>query len=174
MAEQREVGRRDGGGVQVRAVRAGGWTKARRALFLGELAQTANVRLAVKAAGLSEAAAYALRKRDAGFAIAWGEALCEGYGRLEMLMLERAIADMAGDDVPMIEGSARTRMSERTMLTLLAQHRQTVRELREAQRRDPAASTDPDSDAAIRARILATLDEMHERLIAGDPGDDDA
>jgi len=146
---------------------AGGrWTENKRALFLGALAATANVRGAARAAGMGEGSAYALRKRDAEFARAWGNALCEGYARLEMLMLERAIAAMAGEEPCSNTGERAITLSERTILSLLTHHRQTVRELR-------GAETAPASDASdtARAQISERLRLMHERLNAIDGGE---
>lgn len=148
---------------KARAVR---WNDGKRRDFLGELAATANVRAAARAAGMSEQAAYQLRKRDKGFATAWGTALCEGYAKLEMLMLERAIAGMAGDDVPAGDSGRAMTLSERTILSLLTHHRQTVRELRAA---DGVAPEGSDDD--VRAQISERLAAMHARLKEIDGGE---
>lgn len=161
-----------GGGVQRRASRAGGWTAARRTAFLNELAQSANVRAAVRAAGLSEAAAYKLRKREPGFALAWAEALSDGYAKLELLMLERAIlalggAEAAGTPIAPGDGGAMMKLSDRTILSLLAQHRQAVRDYRDTASPRAAAASEGESDNAVRARMEGILAAMHERLMAG-------
>ncbi len=154
------------GAVQQRKARAGSWTVRKRAAFLAELAATANVRAAARAAKMSEQGAYQLRKRDTGFAIAWGTALCEGYAKLEMLMLERAIAGMAGDDVPTSDSARAVTLSERTILSLLTHHRQTVRGLRAAD-----ATPERGDDLDARAQIADRLDTMHARLRAIDGGE---
>lgn len=167
MAEKVAAARK-GGGAQLRAPKRE-WTPALRNRFLAELAQTANVRGAVRAVGLSEPGAYKLRKRDAAFAAAWGQALCEGYDKLEMLLLERALAGLDGDRVPPGDASRIEKLSERTLLSMLAHHRQTVRDLREAAARAQARPA-ADEDAEVRARLEAKLDEMHERMSADDGG----
>lgn len=77
--------------LQKQAVRANGWTKERRKLFLDTLAQTCNVRMAIEAAGMSASTAYQLRRRDPAFADLWKEALTTGYERLEEALLRHAL-----------------------------------------------------------------------------------
>lgn len=85
--------------IQVRAPRFDGWTKARRAQFLGVLGTTCNVRAAAAAVGMGFGTAYALRLRDPAFAAAWAAALADGYDRLEEALLAAAIAGLSGDFV---------------------------------------------------------------------------
>ncbi len=85
---------------QVRAVRAGGWTKGKRATFLRLLGETGNVTLAAKATGLSPRGAHALRQRDGGFAILWAQALEAGYERLENELLFCALGKPTIDHNP--------------------------------------------------------------------------
>jgi hypothetical protein len=80
------------GGKPIKATqRKDGWTKPRRDLFLNALADTCNVAASCRAAGMSSGAIYPLRQRDPAFRRAWAEALREGYARLELAMLDRAI-----------------------------------------------------------------------------------
>ena len=157
---------RGGGGAQLR-LDTGRWTVTRRNDFLAMLAQTANVRVAVRSVGMSEQGAYKLRKRDPAFARAWGEALCEGYNKLEMLMLQRALAGMDGDRVDPGDGGQAAMLSERSMLTLMHQHRQTVRDLRAAAARDDGGDAARDDDNA-HARLEAKLALMHARMTSED------
>ncbi len=86
------VVRYDKGGKPITArQRKDGWTPVRRKKFLETLANTCNVSAACHAAGMSSGAIYPLRQRDAAFRAAWGDALREGYFRLETAMLDRAI-----------------------------------------------------------------------------------
>lgn len=96
MGQDRTVGGGNRRRVQVRKVREGGWTQERRRAFLDHLAACSNVTRAVKAVGLSNAAAYELRARDPEFAAAWDEALEAGYTTLESMMLERATGPRTG------------------------------------------------------------------------------
>lgn len=56
-------------------VRRDGWTAERRALFLECLCEKADITRACARVGLSRQAAYALRRRDPVFALAWDVAL---------------------------------------------------------------------------------------------------
>lgn len=59
--------------------------------FFATLAETCNVVRSAKAGGFSANWAYRKRRRDAGFRNGWAEAVREGYAKLELVLLERAI-----------------------------------------------------------------------------------
>lgn len=158
--------KRTGGGAQLRVAK-GAWTPARRKAFLAELADTMNVRRSAQRVGLTPQGAYKARKRDAAFALGWAEALSIGYERVEMLLLERAIASLGGDTVEPGEGEGLAKLSERTLIALLTHHRQTVRAHRGDE--DDAAAL-AEKELAARAALAAKMDEMLER-IAGEAGD---
>lgn len=151
------------------------WSNARTATFMATLRQTANVSAACRAADMTPAAAYKRRSLVPAFRAAWNDALCEGYATLEQLLLSQAIAELKPDD----EAPAalpRLRLSERTIVSLLSLHRQTVRDLRAGQRADAGAS--PENEDEARAELEATLGMMRDRLAVaeadGDAGGDDA
>jgi hypothetical protein len=159
---------RPGGGAQKVDRKPSKWTAAKRESFLVHLAETANVHAAARAVGLDKRGAYHLRRRDLTFRKAWDQALCEGYAVLETLLLERAIAGLQGPD-PEEEAPATDAarpvlqaVSERTMLTLLHQHRQTVRDHRQSS--ETAEAEPMEQEAEIRARLVARLEEMRARL----------
>ncbi|CAN5444034.1 hypothetical protein BH09PSE4_BH09PSE4_13570 [soil metagenome] len=168
MDEAVGIARRPNGGVQNRRARAKRWSDARRAAFLEELAQTANVRMASAAAGMSTAGAYKLRKRDSIFAAAWLEALCDGFAKLDDLMLERALATIGGEGsviIPAGDDSKMRELGERTVLALMTHHGPRVRAALEARRRASG------SGDAIRELLEARFEDMHRRLQARDAAD---
>lgn len=57
--------------------RRDGWTATRRERFVACLAAGRDVRGACNAIGLSRQSVYRLRARDAAFAEAWDDAMCE-------------------------------------------------------------------------------------------------
>ena len=59
--------------------------------FLVTLGDTCNVARSARVAGFSSSWAYRLRKRDASFRAGWAEAVREGYAKLELVLLERAM-----------------------------------------------------------------------------------
>lgn len=133
------------------------WTKVKRDAFLAELAATANVRASARAVGMSEGCVYRLRLRSTEFRRDWEAALREGYARLELVMLERAIN---GRDEAGLNAGKMADYSDRLGLALLAAHRATVRG-----EDAPAGKTDRKTDkGAARRRIEAKLAEMSRRM----------
>lgn len=102
------LGGSNGRKVQERKVRADGWTKARRILFLDTFAATCNTAFAVRKCGMNESGLRALRRRDPHFAVLYEEALQEGYQRLEAELLARALGQQIGDENPAAEELGQT------------------------------------------------------------------
>lgn len=92
--------------VQVRRVRSGGATLAKRQTFLVELAATCNITLAAERAGMHVVTVYRVRARDADFAAAWRDALNAGYERLEAALIRAAQASIAGVTTGAVDGIA--------------------------------------------------------------------
>lgn len=132
------------------------WTAERQSRFLTELAATANVSASARAVGMSEASVYRLRRRSAAFCEAWIVALREGYDRLEMMLLDRA---MNGVVKPVWHGGKQvgsiTEYSDRLALTLIAAHRAAVR---------GGSAVMVEEPGTVRARIEVKLAEMNLRL----------
>jgi len=125
------------------------WSAERRARFLETLALTSNVSASERAAEMPPSSAYKERNRDPEFHAAWEQALHEGYDRLELQLLQRAIKGQRKPvrDKGKIVGY-NTEFSEKLALTLLGVHRQNVRGgARQAQ----------ESAAAFHRRIAAKL-----------------
>lgn len=139
---------------QRRRARRKSWTRERRERFLSELAETSNVTAAARAADMCPQAAYKLRDRDAGFYRAWIGALTEGYERLELALLERALHGLEVDVWYHGKKVGKDRKySDTVALTLYRAHRETVKGAPEAE----------DSET-IKARIAAKLSLMNRRL----------
>lgn len=118
-----------------------GWTVAKQAAFLAELARTCNVSHSAQSIGLSESGAYGARNRLPAFREAWAEALKAGYQTLEMKLLERAIASMetpaAADEgltdeqrvkleAATAKREAKEAQNQTQAIRLLSAHRETV------------------------------------------------
>jgi hypothetical protein len=113
--------------------RHGGWTPARQAAFLRELAATHNVSAAARAVGMGRQSAYKLRARLRGtpFDRAWEAAFAERFDVLAEAALDRALN---GVEVPHyyngeLVGTSR-RYDERLTLALLAMRQGLVRKPR--------------------------------------------
>lgn len=76
------------GRLQMRRAQPGKVTAQAEQAFLLALSATANVSLAAAAVGVAEAAFYRRRRQNPAFAREMRAALAEGYGRLEMALLE--------------------------------------------------------------------------------------
>lgn len=125
---------------------------AARTAFLNTLAYSVNVTKAAKAAGVTTAAIYRERERDAKFRAAWQTALCEGYARLEAQLLAEALvaASPKTSDAMLKARQAKHRLG----LALLAAHRAAVRGER------TVAAPHYDDAADAKARLRAKLAEM--------------
>lgn len=123
-----------------------------RKAFLDALAFSVNVTKASKAAGVTTAAIYRERERDAKFRAQWQAALCEGYARLEAQLLAEALvaASPKTSDAMLKARQAKHRLG----LALLAAHRVAVRGER------TAAVPQYDDAADAKARLRAKLAEM--------------
>ena len=86
--------------VQRRAVRRDGWTKARRAVFLDQLAVTCNITMAAQAAGMHPHSARALKRRDGEFALLWDDAFAFGREQLEEELIACALGQVASGHNP--------------------------------------------------------------------------
>lgn len=136
-------------------------TRDQRAGFLDMLAATANVTQSARAVGSSHQAAYRQRQASAGFRDGWSAALAEGYARLELKLLQRALGQE--EELPEDVAPARTgakEPSDRVILTLLAAHRSAVVEARAVQAQ-AAGGDDP------RQRLIEKLRRM--RAVAQGP-----
>lgn len=101
------------------------WTAANQKAFLEALAESCNVKLAARKAGLSTSQAYVRRNKDASFRAGWDQALSTGYAQLEMMLLERALH---GVEKRVIARDGTTTVmreySDRVALALLRMHRE--------------------------------------------------
>ena len=124
--------------------------------FFAELAGSCNVERSARMAGISKAWVYDKRTRDAAFRQRWAMAVREGYAKLELILLERAIKGTPklvrtakGDDRVMRE------YSTALAVALLRRHAETA----------DSADHDPGEDdmREVRERILDKLERLKER-----------
>ena len=130
------------------------WNQTRQQIFLDHLAASANVRASERRAGMSAGSAYRLRAQSPEFRHAWQAALQEGYGRLELAMLERAMTGTVKRVEKGGEVTETVEYSDRLAMALLAAHRVSVTAARPA----PLAGDDP------KERLRRKLAEMNRRM----------
>lgn len=145
---------------EARGVRPGA---AQMTQFLEALAESSNVAASARAAGVTGNAMYRERRRNAGFAARWHEALCEGFARLEAELLSEALVAPSGN---VKEATLKSRAQKyRLGLALLAAHRAAVR-----------GAKLPGSDGATtrgsaKERLRAKLYAMHAQMEAEAAGE---
>ena len=124
--------------------------------FFTELADSCNVERSARIAGISKAWVYERRTRNGEFRRRWGAAVREGYSKLELILLERAMKGTPklvrtgkGDDRVMRE------YSTALAVALLRRHAETA---------DSADSEPPEDELReVRERILEKLERLRER-----------
>jgi hypothetical protein len=127
--------------------------------FLDHLAETSNVSLSAKRAGVSRSAVYRLRASCPAFSHGWQMAIATGYDELEFRMLKTARFGTI-KPVKRPDGSIgkATEFDDAQGLKLLMAYKQSV----EKARADPPA--DPQSAKNVRDPLAATLEQIRERL----------
>jgi len=162
----RSAGQVLNGGKRPRIVkaRAGGWTQAKRAAFLGELAATCNVSAALRKVKMGKASVYKLRRRSAEFRSAWSEAIREAYAELEIVLLDRAINGTV-KTVVRVDGRRETirEYPNGIALALMKLHSEKA----EAANREH----DPLHIEEVRERIMRKLAVVRKRLESGEEQD---
>lgn len=141
---------------KLRAGHQGDISETQIETFFATLGETCNVARAARTAGIAKSWAYRRRKRDSGFRNAWAEAVREGYARLELILLERA---MKGTPklVRTAKGNDRVMREYSTALAvaLLKRHADTA---------DSASYEPAEAELAeIRERILERLERLRQR-----------
>jgi hypothetical protein len=107
-------------------MRTGGhrWSAAAEAVFLEQLAATANVSASAEAAGFSTTAIYKRRMAEAGFRTRWQAALEQGVARIEMALVHCAAASLEG--TPIVGDHPTPAMSVADALNVVKLHRAAV------------------------------------------------
>ena len=146
-----------------RAQRQDGWTPDRRRTFLATVAEGHTVEAACRHAGLSVASAYALRRRDAGFATGWSAATLLARQALADILTSRAI-DGQVDTYTRADGATvtRHRYDNRLAQAMLAR----LDRLAEV----PAAPTAEPADAASARAVAGDFDAFLD-LVEQEPED---
>jgi hypothetical protein len=141
--------------------------------FLDHLAETSNVSVAAKRAGVSRSAVYRLRASSPAFRSGWQSAIATGYDELEFRMLKTARFGTL-KPVKRPDGSIgrATEYDDAQGLKLLMAYKASAEKGRSEPVGDAAAA------ATARDKLAATLDQIRKRLEgAADtdgPGEDGA
>ena len=142
--------------LQMRELSSGRISKRQVQTFFAALADTCNVKLSAREAGFTVQWAYLKRRTDAGFRAAWAEAVAEGYAKLELVLLERALTGTEKITIRRDGSEERVREYPNAIaLQLLRRHRETAAE---------ADMAIPEEEAAeLRKRLLDKLERLRKR-----------
>lgn len=165
----RLVERGTGGWWQIRRLRRNRFTRARKDVFLGQLAVCADVHASALAAGVCTSTVYSHRAADPAFAAAWRAALASGVAVLEGRLIEERLAASAAFEVepgelPEEPGPGADPV-ERDLEFWRAMH--LLREHRRVERAGPAEGRG--YRRGVRPRIKSNAEvkaELHRALIA--------
>ena len=154
-----------GKGAYKRKANARDWTRAKEKRFLAALCETCNVSLSAERAGVGSTTVYGHRARDAAFRDGWDRALAQGFARLEIEMLERALSGTMRT-IEHKDGRAErvVEYSDRVGLALLKMHRDRAEAPARHEREDAAMAVE--EVAELRAKIMAKLERVHEQAVA--------
>ncbi len=130
--------------------------------FLDHLAETSNVSLSAKRAGVSRSAVYRLRANCPAFSHGWQMAIATGYDELEFRMLKTARFGTI-KPVKRPDGSIgkATEFDDAQGLKLLMAYKQSAEKARAEQPPDPLVAR------SARDQLAATLEQIRQRLDAG-------
>jgi hypothetical protein len=171
-----------GSGAQLRRAGHDRWNQRKEKLFFDELAATANVKRAAKAAGVSPNAVYQRRMRDAHFRAKWAAVLETGRASIEMHLVEAANRSFEPEELEV--GDAPPKVSVAEAIRIVQVHgSKKQQEMLPHPLDEQAAAMSPDDFEQVRERLLKklkrlsarrrreqleegwTLDEEHDRMI---------
>ncbi|WP_375427900.1 hypothetical protein [uncultured Sphingomonas sp.] len=157
-------------GLQKRATGEYRLTKTKRQTFLDELAGSANVDRACRAAGAAHSSFYRLRSRDAEFARSWEEAMATGYALLEAGLMAAAFgsggggAGEGGDPLIGDPTCATREPLDRDLALALLKRRDTAANRPPGERRPGGTRTKHVPMADVEAALLRQLKLLEKRL----------
>jgi hypothetical protein len=149
-----------------------GWTAQKQIAFIEALAETACVEEACRRVGMSDSAAYRLRRRPCGWAFrrAWDAALDYALHRLEQAVLSRALNGVPRPVFYKGEQVGEWRYHDERLAMFLLRSR---RPARYGKWVDRVLAPDPDAEEESAGLLECELDEIAERAPEeGNPEED--
>ncbi|WP_343346165.1 hypothetical protein WJT74_01825 [Sphingomicrobium sp. XHP0239] len=143
-------------------------SKAQDTAFFDHLAASCNVKRSAQAAGISPQHCYSRRRSDAAYRRRWEDALAEGYAKLELALLERAILGSEkvttayDEEKKEVRSTVVREYSNALAMSLLKMHRETVELASQAR----GAGFDEQAVREARAAIETKLELLSARAAA--------
>jgi len=145
--------RRGTNGAQLKRAGHDRWNGRKEKLFFDELAATANVKRAAKAAGVSPNAVYQRRMRDAHFRAKWAAVLETGRASIEMHLVEAANRSFEPEELE--TGEVEPKVSVAEAIRIVQVH---------GSKNQQAQLCDPFAEQAA-AMSKQEVEELRERLM---------
>jgi hypothetical protein len=151
-----------GSASQVKRAGHDRWNQRKEKAFFEELAATANVKRAAKAAGVSPNAVYARRMRDAHFKAKWAAVLESGRASIEMHLVEAANRSFEPEELD--TGAVEPKVSVAEAIRIVQVHgsKKSEEELPNPFAEQAASMTQEDV-AELRERIIRKLRRLRDR-----------
>jgi hypothetical protein len=151
-----------GGADQLKRAGHDRWSQAKEKLFFDELAATANVKRAARAAGVSTNAVYARRMKTPVFRAKWDAVLETGRAAIEMKLVEAANRSFDPDEIDLRDAEPKVSVAEAIRIVQLHGSKG-QREAVGKSLREQAEAMSPDEVEEVRERILGKLRRWAER-----------
>jgi hypothetical protein len=150
-----------GAGSQLKRAGEGRWNQRKEKLFFDELAATANVKRAAKAAGVSPNAVYQRRMRDAHFKAKWAAVLETGRASIEMHLVEAANRSFEPEELDVADSPPKVSVAEAIRIVQTHGSKKQQEELPSFAER--VASMGEQEIEELRERILGKLKRLTDR-----------
>jgi hypothetical protein len=150
------------GGAQLKGAGHDRWGKRKEELFFAELAATANVKRAARAAGVSPNAVYQRRMRDAHFRAKWAAVLETGRASIEMHLVEAANRSFEPEELDTGDVQPKVSVAEAIRIVQAQGSKAQRDELRNPYA-EQAASMSASEVEELRERIMRKLGRLRER-----------
>jgi hypothetical protein len=151
-----------GGGSQLKRAGHDRWGPRKEKAFFDELAATANVKRAAKAAGVSPNAVYQRRMRDAHFKAKWAAVLETGRASIEMHLVEAANRSFEPEELDTGDVPPKVSVAEAIRIVQVHGSKAQRGEL-PSTLAERAASMTSDEVEELRERIMRKLERLKER-----------
>jgi len=138
------------------------WSRRKEKLFFDELAATANVKQAAKAAGVSANAVYQRRIRDPHFKAKWAAVLESGRASIEMHLVEAANRSFEPEELDTGDVPPKVSVAEAIRIVQVHGSKKQQEELPDPYAEQAASMTETEVDE-LRARIVRKLQAMRRR-----------
>jgi hypothetical protein len=157
-----------GAGGQMKRAGHGRWSRAKETLFFEELAATANVRRAAKAAGVSPNAVFARRLKHPLFRAKWAAVVATAKSSIDLYLVEASNKTFDPDalDGGLDTGEVQPKVSVAEAIRIVQSHGSKAEREQQDYFAQQAAEMGGDDIEAVRKRLLKKFERLRKREMA--------